>query len=75
MLEPLELLTAKSGDEIETTGFGGATPASFTIDTEAEQFAGISKALTCSTPGTRLTIVVPPVDVVQFGTPWLSQRC
>ncbi len=56
------LYNGESGDEIETTGFGGATPASFTIDTEAEQFAGISKALTCSTPGTRLTIVVPPVD-------------
>lgn len=56
------LYNGESGDEIETTGFGGATPATFTIDTEAEQFAGISLALACSTPGSRLTIVVPPSD-------------
>lgn len=56
------LYNGTSGDEIETTGFGGATPASFTIDTAAEQFAGISLALACSTPGSRLVIVVPPGD-------------
>lgn len=56
------LYNGETGDEIETTGFGGATPATFPIDVEAEQFAGISLALACSTPGSRITIVVPPVD-------------
>ncbi len=67
------LYNGETGDEIETTGFGGATPASFTIDTEAEQFAGISLALACSTPGSRLAIVVPPSDGFgEEGVPALS---
>lgn len=56
------LYNGETGAEIETTGFGGATPATFTIDTASEQFVGISQALECSTPGSRLAIVVPPAD-------------
>lgn len=56
------LYNGETGAEIETTGFGGTTPASFTIDTESEQFVGISKALECTTPGSRVAIVVPPAD-------------
>lgn len=67
------LFNGETGDEIETTGFGGATPATFTIDTETEQFAGISLALACSTPGSRLAIVVPPSDGFgEEGVPALS---
>lgn len=56
------LYNGETGDEIETSGFGGTTPAQFTIDTESEQFVGISKAFECATPGSRLAVVVPPVD-------------
>lgn len=67
------LYNGETGDEIETTGFGGATPATFTVDTESEQFVGISQALACSTPGSRLAIVVPPADGFgEEGVPALS---
>lgn len=56
------LYNGETGDEIETTGFGGTTPASFTIDTESELFVGISKALECTVPGSRLTVVLPPAE-------------
>lgn len=56
------VFNGETGDELATTGFTGANPERFPIDTETPQLVGFSLLLDCATPGTRLAGVIPPVD-------------
>lgn len=67
------VLNAETGAELATTGFNGENTERFPIDTDTQQLIGFSKLLNCSTPGTRLVGVIPPVDGFgEQGIPELS---
>ncbi len=56
------ILNGATGDEIESSGFDGSAPVQFTLDAEATYMLGLSKILECTTPGSRITGVIPPAE-------------
>lgn len=56
------ILNGATGEEIESSGFDGAAPVQFTLDAETTYMAGLSLILECTTPGSRITGVIPPAE-------------
>lgn len=56
------LYNAASGDLIEESGYDEFSPTVLTLDTEAPNFVGVSLTAACSTVGSRVAGLIPPVE-------------
>ncbi len=56
------LYNGTTGEKVEASNYTPGQEMSYPIDTAATQFAGLSKALACSTVGSRVVAVIPNVD-------------
>jgi FKBP-type peptidyl-prolyl cis-trans isomerase len=55
------VFNATTGKQIDTTGFGASKAQPLTLD-KKNLIPGLYKAVACSTPGSRIAAVIPPVD-------------
>ena len=56
------LYNGTTGLEIEKSEYSETSPIPYTIDTAATSFAGLSKAISCTTIGSRIVAVIPNAE-------------
>jgi len=56
------LYNATSGDLIEESGYDEFSPTVLTLDTDAPNFVGVSLTAACSTVGSRVAGLIPPLE-------------
>ena len=56
------LYNASTGDLIEESGYTEVSPTVLTLDTDAPNFVGVSLTAACSTVGSRVAGLIPPLE-------------